>query len=71
MLLNTIMEEKGISKYRLSKMCNIPYMTISDICSQRTKLENCSAETVYKIAQALEISMEDLVASHIEKTQNT
>ena len=50
MNVNEFMEQKAVTKYRLSKNSGIPYTTICDICSGKTKLENCSARTVYKIA---------------------
>ena len=61
MSLKTILDSKNISQYRLSKMCQIPYTTINDIYNERTKLMNCSAETVYKIARALDLSVDYLL----------
>lgn len=60
--LNELMEEKRITKYRLAKESKIPYTTIGDICNGKTDLRKCSAETVYKLANALGITMEDLLA---------
>ena len=62
MLINVIMEQKGITKYRLSKVSNVPYTTLSDICSGKTDLKKCSAETVYRIAKALDATMEELLS---------
>ena len=45
----------------------MPYATLNDICHEKTQLTKCSAETVYKISQALDISMEDLLAPYLEK----
>ena len=67
MLINDLMCEKGITKYKLSKESGVPYTTVSDICSGKTQLEKCSAETVYKMAKMLDVSMEELLAPHIEK----
>lgn len=60
-MIRTAMQQKGMSQYRLSKISGIPYTTINDICNHRVKLEKCSAETVYRISQALDISMERLL----------
>ena len=60
--LNELMKEKRITKYRLAKESEIPYTTIGDICNGKTDLRKCSAETVYKLANALGITMEDLLA---------
>ena len=60
-MLIELMNSKNMTKYRLSKMTDIPYSTISDLCSGKTKIEKSSAETVYRLAKALEVSMEDLI----------
>lgn len=61
MMLNQIMESKNISRYRLSKNSDIPYTTLTDILSGKADLKKCSAETVYKLAKVLEVSMEELL----------
>ena len=60
MTLETIRKKRGLSIYQLAKKSNIPYMTANDICAGKTSLNKCSAETVYKIARALDVTMEDL-----------
>lgn len=60
--LNTIMQNKKVSKYRLSKNSCIPYSTLSDILNGKARLEKCSAETVYKLSGELQVSMETLLA---------
>lgn len=67
MFLQELMEKKQITKYRLSKSSGIPYMTLNDILSGKTRLEKCSAETVYKLSKELGISMEELLAPCFEK----
>lgn len=66
-VLNIIISEKNLSVYRLSKNSNIPYATLNDICNGKTLIEKCSAETVYKLAKALDITMEELLAPVLEK----
>lgn len=61
MIINSLMEEQKISKYMLAKRSGVPYSTLSDILSGKTRLEKCSAETVYKLSQELKVSMEDLI----------
>lgn len=61
MIVNEIMQSRNITKYRLSKDSGVPYTTVNDICSGRAQLEKCSAETIYKIARALDVSMESLL----------
>lgn len=66
MIINELIEEKNISRYRLSKNSGIPYTTITDICSGKAKLEKCSVETVYRIAKELDVTVEELIAPSIE-----
>lgn len=66
MSLNDLLAEKKMSKYRLWKQSGVPQATISDICTGKTRIEKCSAETVYRIAKALDIPMEQLVAPAIQ-----
>lgn len=58
-----------MTKYRLASVAGIPYSTLNDICSGRTKLEKCSADTVYKLAKALDVSMEMLTQSGIRESE--
>lgn len=67
MTLKEMLIENNMSVYRLSKECAIPYTTLNDIAAGKTSIEKCSAETVYKIAKALDISMESLLAPCLTK----
>lgn len=60
MVLAKLMENK-MSVYQLAKASRLPYATVNDICRGKTRLEKCSAETLYKIAHALAVSMEELL----------
>jgi transcriptional regulator with XRE-family HTH domain len=62
MTIQDILQEKNMSVYRLAKTSKIPYATVNDICNGKTRLEKCSAETVYRLAHALNVSMEELLA---------
>ena len=59
--LQTLLEQKGMTKYRLSKESGIPNTTILDLCAGRSSIERCSAKTVQLLAGALGCSMEDLM----------
>lgn len=59
--IGELLQEKGISRYRLSKESGVPWATLSDICSGKTKLERCSAATLSKLGEALGITMEELL----------
>ena len=53
--------------YRLALMSEVPYATINDICNGKARLEKCTAETIYRIAQALDVPMEELLAPFMKK----
>lgn len=70
MLINDLLKEKGVSKYRLSKESGVPQTTILDICSGKTDIEKCSAGTLYRIAKALDVPMEILIEPVAKKDKN-
>ena len=61
MIINELLEQRSMTKYRLAKNSGVPYTTIIDICSGKAHLEKCSAETIYKISKVLGVSMESLL----------
>ena len=67
MTIRDTLKEKNKSVYWLAKASEIPYATVNDICNGKTKLEKCSAETVFHIAKALDISMEELLLPYMTK----
>ena len=66
MYLDHQLQQKNMSIYRLSKESGVPYATLNDICNGKTRLEKCSAETVYRIAHALDTPMENLLVPYID-----
>ena len=66
MVLNDLLEKKQISRYRLSKDSGIPQATVADLCTGKTRITKCSAETLYKIAKTLRVPMESLIEAEIE-----
>ena len=69
MLINELLIQKQITKYRLCKESGVPQATISDICSGKTSIEKCSAETIFRIARVLNVSMESLIAPAVQRTE--
>lgn len=65
MNVNEIISQNHLSKYRIAKNSGIPYMTLNDICSGKTRLDKCSADTVYKLAKELNVSMEELLEPYL------
>ncbi len=60
------LKEKNMSVYRLAKESGVPYATVNDICNNKAQLEKCTAETIYRIAQVLNVSMEELLSPCFE-----
>lgn len=69
MIIEELIVKRHSTKYRIAVSAGIPHATLSDICSGKTKLEKCSAETVYKLAKALGVPMEFLTESGIRQTE--
>ena len=65
MNVSEIINQKRLSKYRVAKNSGIPYMTLNDICSGKTRLDKCSAETVYKLSRELNIPMEEMLEPYL------
>ncbi len=61
MNLQTILAQKNMTMYRLSKISGVPKTTILDICSGKSSIDGCNAKTVYLIAKALDCPMETLM----------
>ena len=47
MVIDTLLEKRHMTKYRLAGEAGIPHATLNDNSSGKTNLEKCSAETVY------------------------
>jgi predicted transcriptional regulator len=62
MTINDLLKEKGMSRYSLSKASGIPWATLSDICSGKTSLTRCNAQTIQKLSGAFRMPMEDILA---------
>lgn len=70
MNLNELLEQKNLSQYRLSKESGVAQATISDICSGKSRIEKCSAETIYRIAKVLRVPMEMLIEQDVQKKES-
>lgn len=66
MYLNDILNQRNMSRYMLSKRSGVPQSTVSEICSGKAKIEKCSADTLYKISKALNVTMESLIEKEME-----
>jgi DNA-binding Xre family transcriptional regulator len=63
----TLVRQQKMSGYRLSKESGIPQTTVTDLLSRKASLLKCNAETLYRLAKALGVSMEDLLESEMKK----
>lgn len=68
MNINDLLKEKGMTKYRLAVMSGVPHTTLNNICSGQARIEKCSAETLYKLAKVLGVTVEDLISDSMEGT---
>ena len=69
MMIEDLLVKRQMTKYRLAVLSGVPHATLNDICSGKTKLEKCSAETVYKLAKTLSVPMELLTEEGIHQSQ--
>lgn len=69
MIIDDLLAKRDMTKYRLAVQSGVPHATLNDICSGKTKLEKCSAETVYKLSKVLGVSMELLTENGIHQAE--
>ena len=70
MIIEELIKRKNISKYRFAKDSGISYSTLNNICSGKTNISKCSSETIYKLAKALDVTMDFLINKIIEDSKN-
>lgn len=59
-MLKDILDQRGISVYKLSKETGISYSTLNDVVIEKTDIKNISANMLYRIAKYLDLTMEML-----------
>lgn len=60
MKLAILLNQHNISVYQCSKISGIPYTTLLELVKGKTSIEKCAAETIYRLAAALNTTMDDL-----------
>lgn len=70
MNLQSYIDSRAITKYRLSQISGIPKTTIIDICSGKSSLQKCSAGTVQQLAKALDCTMEFIMSLDTKNKEN-
>lgn len=61
-MLKNLLNRKNMSIYRLAKETGIAYSTLNYIVNERTQMRKCNVKTFRKIAEALNMSMDELYA---------
>ena len=61
MNLQTMLTEKQMTMYRLSKISGVAKTTVIDICSGKSSIGGCNADTVLRLSRALDCTMEELM----------
>lgn len=59
--MRDVLNARNISMYQLAKDSGLSYAAVHDLCTGKTDLMRCSAGTVYRIAQVLNVTMEQLI----------
>ena len=65
-MLEDILKERNMTIYQCAKLSGVPYTTLSEVIRGKTRIEKCSAETVYRLSKVLNISMEKLMQDTVE-----
>ena len=61
MVIDKMLQDKNITRYKLSKLSGVPQSTIRDICSGKTSVKKCEAGTLYKISKVLDITVDEIL----------
>ena len=61
MTLQSMLQARNMSMYRLSQVSGVPKTTVIDICSGKSDIEGCTAKTVMRLSNALGCTMEELM----------
>ena len=61
MTMQSMLQEKKMSMYRLSQISGVPKTTVIDICSGKSNIQACNAKTVMQLSRALGCTMEELM----------
>ena len=67
MYLNELMNARQMSRTELSARSRVPESTLRDILSGKTQLDHCEAATLYDLAAALQVSIEDILENYWEE----
>ena len=66
--LNKLMEERGLTQYRLAQLSGVPFPTLKSIMQRRTK--GISLKTVILLAEGLNIPPSELISGESFSAKN-
>ncbi len=69
MYLNELMNDCHMSRAELSARSNIPESTLRDILNGKAQLDRCAAVTLYNLAYALDVSVEDILEGYWDELE--
>lgn len=62
--MNTVkqfMKARNMNVTTLSTLSKVPYATVHELVNDVSKIENCKSKTLFAIAEALNITVDDLL----------
>ncbi len=71
MIIDDLLNNAKMSRYKLSKESGVPQSTISDICSGKASMEKCAAGTLYKLARVLNVTVDALLEVDKQSTMQS
>ena len=71
MYLNELMNSRNLTRAELSARSNIPESTLRAILNGKAQLDRCEAATLYNIAYALDVSVEDILEGYWDALERT
>lgn len=66
--LNKLMEDNGLTQYRLAQISGVPFPTLKSIMQRRTK--GISLKTIILLAEGLGISASEFIADESFSSKN-
>lgn len=67
MTFKDILEKNNLTTYSLSKKSGVPLTTVFDLSSGKTSIENVSVNTINKIANTLDLSIDEFIKEFNDK----
>jgi transcriptional regulator with XRE-family HTH domain len=64
--VDELIAKRGMSKHALAKESGVPECALEEICLGKTSIEDLPGKTLYKLARALRVSIETLLADAME-----